>query len=800
MTAKPLAVDRLCLKTDPARLPFDTTANLPEPDGPAGQDRAMRAVAFGAKIAQPGYNVFVSGPQGSGKRVSVSRTLERIASAMPTPPDWVYVHNFKSAHRPLALRFPAGQGAMFKRVMGEFVDTLKNAMPKLFESDEYRQKRGAIEDDYRRTVEGALEQIRRKAETVGLTLVEREEGFDFAPQRDGLTLSEDEYRQMPKADRDRLSERTRELKTELDKTMQSLNGTREKTLEQLRALDRELGEAEVRRLMHPLAHAYQGHAEASAHLEAIFQDVMVHIDALQAEARGDDDDEDERSNVPFHRYQVNLIVDNQGKKGAPVLTLNLPSLSQLLGKVEHVPLLVTMITDFMFIRPGALHAANGGFLLIDALDLLQQDVSWETLKRALREAQIRIANLAEILDRSQAVTIQPQAIPLDIKIVLFGEPWLYYRLRELDPDFAEFFKVQADFSTTADRDDINCGQLLRVFASVARSNGLKHLDRGGAARMIDEAARMAGDAEKVSVRTSRLTDLLREADHFAGASGRTVITAEDVKLAVDAKEDRAGRIKALEQELIRRNIIFIDTDGAKAGQINALTVLSLAGFSFGVPARVTAQVRPGDGRVTDIERLAEFSGPTHAKGVQIISGYLNGYYSATRPLSLSASVAFEQSYGPIDGDSASAAELIAILSAIADVPLKQSLAITGSVNQRGVIQPIGGANEKIEGFFDVCAMRGFSKGQGVIIPKANVVNLMLRDDVLDAVRGGRFAIYAVETINEAIEILTGMRAGARLGSGGFPVTTFNARVAKRFDHYARPRILRPIRLGGWWPF
>jgi lon-related putative ATP-dependent protease len=802
MTAKPLAVDRLCLKTDPVRLPFDTTAQLPEPDGPAGQDRAMRAVAFGAGIAQPGYNIFVSGPQGIGKRSSVSRALERIASAMPVAPDWCYVHNFASAHRPMALRFPAGQGAPFKRVMGEFVDTLKSAMPRLFESDEYRRRRGAIEEEFRRTVDSALEQIRRKAETQGLKLVDRGEGgFDFTPQRDGLALSEDEYRQMPKSDRDRLSEHTRELRAELEKTMEALNVSRDKTIEQLRALDRELGEAEVRRLMRPLAHAYEAHREASAHLEAVFQDVMSHIDALQADARkSDEEEEDGRSDVPFHRYQVNLLVDNQGKKGAPVVTLNLPSLSQLLGKVEHVPLLVTMITDFMFIRPGALHAANGGFLLIDALDLLQQDVSWETLKRALREAHIRIANLAEILDRSQAVTIQPQPIPLDLKVILFGEPWLYYRLRELDPDFAEFFKVQADFSTTADRDDANCGQLLRVFASVARVNGLKHLDRGGAARMIDEAARMAGDAEKVSVRTARLTDLLREADHFAGAAGRSMITDEDVKLAVDAKEDRAGRIKALEQELIRRNIIFIDTEGAKAGQVNALTVMSLAGFSFGAPARVTAQVRPGDGRVTDIERLAEFSGPTHAKGVQILSGYLNGYYSMTRALSLSASVAFEQSYGPIDGDSASAAELIAILSAIAEVPVKQSLAITGSVDQRGRIQPIGGANEKVEGFFDICAMRGLTKGHGVIIPKTNVVNLMLRDDVLDAVRKGRFAVYAVETVNEALEILTGMRAGTRRGSGGFSPGTFNARVAQRLDHYARPRLLRPIRLGGWWPF
>jgi lon-related putative ATP-dependent protease len=593
----------------------------------------------------------------------------------------------------------------------------------------------------------------------------------------------------------------RELRDELDRAMRSLNETRSKILERLHALDRELGEAEVRRLMQPLAQSFRGEGETGAHLEAVFQDIMAHIDALQAAAREKDDQgDDQRREVPFHRYQVNLIVDNQAAKGAPVISLALPSLSQLLGKVEHVPLLVTMITDFMFIRPGALHAANGGFLLIDALDLLQQDVSWETLKRVLRESQIRIANLAEILDRSQAVTIQPGAIPLDIKIVLFGEPWLYYRLRELDPDFAEFFKVQADFSTTADRDDANCGQLLRVMASVARSNGLRHLERTGAARMIDEAARMAGDAEKVSVRTARLTDLLREADHFAGLSGRSMIAADDVKRAVDAKEDRSGRIKALEQELIGRNIIFIDTDGAKAGQINALTVMSLAGYSFGVPARVTAQVRPGDGRVTDIERLAEFSGPTHAKGVQILSGYLNGHYSFVRPLSLSASVAFEQSYGPIDGDSASAAELIAILSAIADVPLKQSIAITGSVDQRGRMQPIGGANEKIEGFFDVCAMRGLAKGHGVIIPKANTVNLMLRDDVLDAVRTGRFAIYAVETVNEAIEILTGMRAGQLRNSGGFPAGTFNGRVATRLDYFARPRLLRPIRLGGWWPF
>jgi lon-related putative ATP-dependent protease len=801
MTVKPLSADRLRLKTDPARLPFETTQNLPDSDGPVGQARAMRAVTFGARIAQPGYNIFVSGPQGSGKKTSIKQALEKAAAAMPTPPDWCYVHNLAQPHRPLPLRLPAGQGAPFKAAMGEFVERLKALMPKLFASEEYRRARGAIEDEFKQTVETTIEKLRTVAEAHGLALVEREEGgFDFAPQRDGLALSEDEYRKLPKSDREQISTRTRKLRVELDKTMEALGEVRERAREKARKLDRDLGEAEIRKVLQPLSSRFDSLREAHGFLESVFQDVMAHIDALQASARGTNGEEEQRQEVPFHRYEINLLVDNSATKGAPVIALPLPSLSNLVGKVEHVSLLVTIITDFMFIRAGNLHKANGGFLLIDALGLLQQDVSWETLKRALRAAQIKIENIAEILDRSNTMTIQPQPIPLDLKIVLFGEPWVYYRLRELDSDFADLFKVHADFSTSADRDDANCGGLLRLFASVARNDGLKQLDRGGAARMIDEASRMAGDAEKISLRTSRLTDLLREADHFAGERGRALISADDVHRAVEAREDRAGRLKALEHELVKRKIILIDTDGAKVGQVNGITVLSTPEFAFGLPARITAQVRPGNGRVTDIERLAQFSGPTHLKGVQILTGYLNGHYSVNRPLSLSASVAFEQSYGPIDGDSASAAELIAILSAIANVPLKQGIAITGSINQHGAIQPIGGATEKVEGFFDICAMRGLSKGNAVIVPKANMANLMLRDDVVDAVRAGKFAVYAVEHVDEAIEILTGMKAGALRAGGGFPGGTFNRKVADRLTWFARPRILRPIRLDGWWPF
>ena len=803
MTVKPLAADRLCQRTDPARLPFETTANLPEADGPVGQDRAMRALSFGARMTQPGYNIFVTGPQGSGKHSSIKRALEHMAAAMPPPSDWCYVHNFAAAHRPRALRFPAGEGARFQKAMAEFVESLKGAMERLFDSEDYRRRRDAIEAEFRGHVDGTLEALRGGAEKQGLALVEKSEGgFDFRPQRDGLVLSDDDYRRLSKVERDRLSARARDLGGELEQTMKALEDTRDKAMASVHALDRELGEAALRRMMTPLSDGFRAIPPAQAHIEAVFQDMMAHLDALQAGARGESDNEghSREGEVPFHRYEVNLLVDNAGARGAPVVSLALPSLSQLVGKVEHVPLLVTVITDFMYIRSGALHHANGGFLLIDVLDLLQQDVSWEALKRALREMAVRIENLAEVLDRSQTLTIQPEPIPLDLKVVLFGEPWLFWRLRELDADFADLFKVQADFSTHAHRNDDNATALLRVLSSVARRDGLRHLSRSGAARMIDEAARLAGDAHKISVRTSRLADLLREADHFARESGRALITGEDVAVAVAAKEDRGGRLKALEHELIERRILFIDTDGKKVGQVNGITVLSAAGFAFGMPARITAQVRPGDGCVTDIDRMADFSGPTHAKGVQILSGYLNGHYATNGKLSLSASIAFEQSYGPVDGDSASAAELIAILSAAADVPLKQGIAITGSINQHGQMQPIGGANEKIEGFFDICALRGFAKGNGVIIPRTNVMNLMLRDDLVDAVRQGKFQIWAVDTVDEAIEILTGMKAGTKKPNGRFPQGSFNARVLRRLTWFARPRLLRPIHLDGWWPF
>lgn len=801
MRIKPLGADKLRRATNPAQLPFQTTADLPEPYGPVGQDRAMRAVHFGAGMAQAGYNIFVTGPAGGGKRQAVGRALKRLAASMPVPPDIVYVHNFSAPHRPRMLRFAAGEGAKFRTAMQDFAVGLKAAMPKLFESETYRTRRAGLEEEFHRTAEAAFDRIRRDAEAQNLVLIERGEGgFDFQPARDGLIVADPEYRGMSKPDRDRLAGHARALRSVLEKEMEQLEALRQATLERVRMMDRELGEAAIRALAAPLSQRFAQHREAHAHVEAVFRDAVAQVDLLQAAARSDPDERARREGNTLHRYDVNLIVDNTCAKGAPVVTLGLPSVTSLIGKIEHVPVLMTIVTDFMFVKPGALHQANGGFLLIDAMDLFRQDLSWETLKRALKARTIKTESVADILDRSQAVTIQPEPVALDIKIVLFGEPWVYHRLCQADPEFADLFKVQADFSVTAPRNEENCAGLLCTMASIARSDGLKQLDAGGAARLLDEASRQAGDAEKISVRIGRLADVMREGDHYAAVEGRSLISASDIARAVAAKDDRSGRFKALEHELIQRRIVFIDTDGAKAGQVNGLTVLGTAGYSFGLPARITARVSPGEGRIVDIERVARFSGPSHVKGVQILSGYLNGAYAVGRPLAVSASVAFEQSYGVIDGDSASAAELVAILSAIAGVPVKQGIALTGAINQHGGMQPIGGANEKIEGFFDVCMARGLQRHHGVIIPKANVVTLMLREDVVRAAQEGRFAIYAVETVDEALEVLTGMAAGARRRDGSFPRGSFNRIVHERLLDFARPRVLKPVHLDGWWRF
>lgn len=794
MAVRPLAVDRYRLKTDPARLPFHSTAELPDADAPPGQERAIKALTFGARMREPGYNIYVVGAKGSGKHTAVLRALERIAATRKPASDWCYVHNFANPQQPQALRLPSGEGAVFKRAMAALSASLKSAMRELFASAEYRKEKEALEEEYRRTANIAFAELRRAAAAKGLMLVEPHEGrFELKPQRGGQPLSDAELAALPVGERDRLNRARRELRTLLDQALTALSVMRTQKEEQLRALDRAMGEMRLRDLLQPLCQRYGTSASIRRYLDGVARDLKENLSLLQSIARGQAD----VKAAAFHRYDVNLFIDNSGAKAAPVVQVGLPILSRLVGKVERVPLITTSITDFMYVRPGALHRANGGFLLIEALELLQQEESWNALKRALRERQIRIESVSDIREQPQTMAIEPEPIPLDVKVVLIGEPWVFDRVRALDPDFAHLFKVQAEFSNSTERNDIHCLALLRAVAANARRERLRHLDRTGAARLIDEASRMAADAERVSVRIGHINDLVREANAYASDSRRLLITAWDIERALSAKEERAGRMKALEQDLIRRRLVFVETEGARIGQVNALTVISAGSHNFGVPARITASVGPAPGQGIRIERLARYREGSSRRGAQTLAGYLNATYSPYVPLSLTASVAFEQFYGPIDGNSAGAAELIAILSAIAGVPVAQGIGITGSIDQHGALQPVGSINQKIEGYFDVCKMRGLRPGHGVIIPKANSINLMLREEVAEAARRAVFAIYAVETIGEALEVLTGMAPGAR-GARNFSRGSFHRRAVEKLLEFARPRRLRPAQLDRWW--
>ena len=490
----------------------------------------------------------------------------------------------------------------------------------------------------------------------------------------------------------------------------------------------------------------------------------------------------------FRRYQVNVVVDHSGATGAPVIYEDHPTVQNLVGRIEHMAQMGALVTDFNLIKAGALHRANGGYLILDARKVLLQPFAWEELKRALRSREIRIEVLGQTLSLVSTVSLEPEPIPLDVKVILLGERMLYYTLYEADPDFGELFKVAADFEDQMDRTADNHLLYARMIGTIARQEGLRPLDRAAVARVIEQSARLAGDAEKLSTHVHSIADLLREADYWAGEAQHHVIAAMDVQHAIDAQIRRLDRVRERIQEEIQRGTILIDTQGAAVGQVNGLSVLSMGQFAFGRPSRITARVRLGRGEVVDIEREVALGGPIHSKGVLILSAYLGARYAADRPLSLSASLVFEQSYSGVEGDSASSAELYALLSALADLPVKQGLAVTGSVNQRGQVQAIGGVNEKIEGFFDTCRAQGLTGEQGVLIPASNVKHLMLRHDVVAAVAAAQFQVYAVETIDQGIELLTGVPAGERDNAGAFPAGSVNQRVEARLVELAEKRL------------
>jgi predicted ATP-dependent protease len=782
-----LAAERLYRSCGDALPAFETTEQLAPLETPLGQDRALSALELGVALRRPGYNMYALGSSGSGRLEVVQAALLDYARGQPTPCDWCYVQNFTDASKPKALRLPSGRADTLRDTVRQLVEDLRVVLPASFNAQEYQNRRQIIEERLKERHEQAFGAIDRRAREQGIALVRTPMGFALAPMHEGAVMPPEEFARLPEEERGRLNQLLEAFQAELEKTLRQVPQWHREHAEEVRQLNHEVTRLTISSLTERLRKPFDDVPDVLAWLGDLENDIVEHAEELFLKPRepAEGPSSSAIEEMPgLRRYRVNVMVGHAAEGGAPVYYEPNPTHQNLVGRAEHYARFGTLFTDFNLLRPGALHKANGGYLVLDARSVVAGGYAWESLKRALRTGQIRIESLEQLLSLTSTISLEPEAIPLDVKVVLVGERMLYYMLCELDPQFADLFKVQVDFDDDVARSTDSTALYARLVAQVVRGQQLQPFDRSAVALVIEQAARWAGDGERLSTEMRPLRDLLCETDHHRGLDGASCASARHVQAAIAAQRYRAGRLYERLTEQIARGTILIDVDGARVGQVNGLSVTSLGGFSFGRPARITATVRAGRGTVVDIERAVRLGGALHSKGVLILAGYLAGTYMPERPLSLGASLVFEQSYGMIDGDSASSAELYALLSAIADVPLRQDLAVTGSVNQKGEIQAIGGVNEKIEGFFDACRAKGLTGRQGVLIPASNVPHLMLRDDVVAAVREGRFHVHAVATISQGLALLTGQAVGERLPDGRFPDGSVNARIEQRLQAFA----------------
>jgi len=791
-TPRELKPEQLYNRCDLGKLKFKTTDDLKDLVGVLGQDRAVQAIEFGINIQHDGYNLFAMGPTGTGKHTIIRRFLDAKSKSANGVYDWCYVHNFEDPYKPLALRFPIGKAREFEDEMENVVAELVTSFPAALESDEFQAKQNAIEAKHAELEQKPFEDLQVQAKTRGIALTRTQSGVAISPMKEDEVMTPEEFEQLSEETQADLTALMKEIQDELEKLIQHAPKIRREMVRQLRALNELLAQELVDELMGEIRKKYADLPYVLSHLDAIKQDVIESADAF----RPPSDEQpgmvipgmatpEDRLKAIVGRYRTNRLIDHSKTEGSPVIYSDNPTFENLVGSIEHMAEMGNLVTDFTLIKRGALHEANGGFLIIDARELLRQPYAWEGLKRALRSNHIHTEPLGRHLSMVSTVSLEPQPIPLNVKVILVGERQLYYALMHHDSDFAELFKVVADFEESVPRSVATSKKFARMIATLARRKELRPFDRSGVCRVIEYGSRLAGHSGKLSVQMMHISDLSREADHCAAAHNAKVITAEHVDAALDAQEHRHGRFAERMRERIDDGTVMIDTKGERVGQINALSVYQVGGTAFGQPNRITSRVSAGSGRVMDIEREVNLGGRLHSKGVLILGGYLKAQFTPTKALSLSASIVFEQSYGGIDGDSASSTELYAILSAISNLPINQALAVTGSVNQFGEVQAIGGVNEKIEGFFATCKANGLQKDNGVLIPQSNVKDLMLHRDVVEAVTAGKFHIYPIRTIEEGIEVLTGIPAGRRLKSGKFSKDSVFDKVELRLQEFAK---------------
>ena len=785
MPAKPaLTCDQLFRASDPAGLGCATTADLEPAHGLIGQERALAALEFGVAIRARGFNIFALGAQGSGRHNAVRRFVEARAKDQPAPDDWVYVFNFTEPYRPKALRLPHGLGTRLAAELDELVTQLKGMLPAMFEASEYRDRLSAIETEFQETQQTAFRALGEKAEKQDLRIMQTPNGMMIVPIHDGEPIKPEVIGRMAAADREVIEAKIKVLGEELTQTLRTIPSRDKERRQRVDALNREMAELAVGRAMDDIPVEFHEIPDIARHLTDIRTDLVANAGAFLTE----DDGQAPPLDLAMNRYRANpLLRSTDYNGGAPVIYADSPDMGYLVGHIDHIPHMGAMLTDFTQIKPGALHRANGGYLLVDAERLLVSPMAWQSLKRCLRSREIVIDSPLRGTSTMTAVSLEPAPVPLDVKVILFGDRQTLHMMASLDPDFSELFKVAADFDDVFPRTPESERQFCCLIAGIARDEAERPLSAAACAAVIERAARLAGDAERLTLRVGWLADLIREADHWAGVDSAKTIDAAHVHKTVAQQTHRVDLIREKLQEQITRETVLIDTTGEAVGQINGLAVLQAGTLAFGKPSRITARVRMGSGKLVDIEREVEMGGPLHSKGVLILTGFIAARYALDAPVSLSASLVFEQSYGGVDGDSASSTELYALLSALSGVAIRQGLAVTGSVNQNGEVQAIGGANEKIEGFFDICTARGLTGDQGVLIPAANVKHLMLRADVVEACGAGDFHVYPVAHIDEGIEILTGREAGECGVDGRFPEGSVNRLVEDRLVGFAAAR-------------
>jgi lon-related putative ATP-dependent protease len=732
---KELTAEQVRQRCDPTLFECNSTSELKPMEGIIGQDRAVSALRFGLNIVPPGFNIYVSGLAGTGRTTATKSFLEALAAKKDTPSDWCYVHNFRDSYCPKALKVPAGMGQSLQKDVERIIDDARQSLTQTFASKEYAGQRAEITEESNKKREAVFNILAKKAKDKGLLLHSTPVGLVFIPASGDEPMGEEEYKKLSSKDREALEKKQQELTKELKEQIAHLRAEENAVKKRLEDTDREVARYSVAQLFEELKNNYSKLPQVVGYLGELEQDIIENFEQFKAEPRTAESDpiaalEGLVRKQAFRKYEVNVLVDNSELEGAPVILELNPTFSNLFGRIEKEAQFGALSTDFTMIKSGSLHRANGGYLVVGIEDLLTNFQSWEGLKRTLRDGKLVIEELGERLGFLATKSLRPQPIPLDVKVVVIGEPFFYYLLLRLDLDFKELFKVKADFDTRMDRTDANLKDYAAVICRMCEEESLRHLKNDALAKIIEHSSRLAANQEKLSTLFADIADIIREASFWAEEDGASLIEAKHVEKAVEQKVYRSNLIQQRINEMIDKGMIIIDLEGENIGQVNGLSVIDLGDFAFGKPTRITASVGVGREGLIDIERESKLGGPLHSKGVMILNGYMTERYVRDIPLSLSARLVFEQSYEEVEGDSASSTELYAILSRLSDVPIKQGIAVTGSVNQKGEVQAIGALNEKIEGFFEVCRAKGLNGKQGVLIPASNVMNLMLKEEVI----------------------------------------------------------------------